>query len=56
MEKAKQRNSETAYTFRGKKYRVEYLGKSIETGAVLQPDGSFKPVVFEAKSYRNLDR
>lgn len=48
--------SKDTITFRGKKVNVEYLGKTIETGEVLQPDGSFKPVVFEAKSYRNLDR
>lgn len=48
--------TKTAYTFRGKKVNVEYLGKTIETGEVLQPDGSFKRVAFECKSYRNLDR
>lgn len=38
--------TKTAYTFRGKKVNVEYLGKTIETGEVLQPDGSFKRVAF----------
>lgn len=42
--------------FRGKEINVEYLGKSVNSGAVLQPDGSFYPVRFEAKTYRNLDR
>lgn len=44
------------YNYKGKEVEVQYLGKHICHAQALQADGTFKPVCYEAKFYKNIGR